>query len=39
MTAEEDTYTVQTEDGRLFKVEWYAGYGGWDVGEHRNSNC
>jgi hypothetical protein len=33
MTADEDTYRVQTEDGRLFNVEWYAGYNGWDVGD------
>ena len=31
MTADENAYTVQTEDGRLFNVEWYAGYSGWDV--------
>jgi hypothetical protein len=31
MTADENTYTVQTEDGRLFNIEWYAGYSGWDV--------
>lgn len=33
MIADEDAYTVQTEDGRLFKLEWCAGYSGWDVGD------
>jgi len=31
---DEDTYTVQIEDGRLFKVEWYAG-----LSERRADNC
>lgn len=33
MIAVEDAYSVQTEDGRLFKLEWCAGYSGWDVGD------
>jgi hypothetical protein len=33
MTANEDAYTVETEDGRMFNVEWYAGYSDWDVGD------
>jgi hypothetical protein len=32
-TTDEGTYTVQIEDGRLFKVDWYAGYSGWAVGD------
>ena len=31
--ADGDNYTVEIEDGRLFSVEWYAGYSGWDVGD------
>jgi hypothetical protein len=33
MTADGDAYTVETEDGRMFNVECYAGYSGWDVGD------
>jgi hypothetical protein len=33
ITADEQTYTVETEDGRSFNVEWYGGYRGWDVGD------
>jgi hypothetical protein len=28
---DEDSYTVETEDGRVFNVEWYAGFSDWDV--------
>jgi len=30
---DQDVYTVQTEDGRLFNAEWYAGYSDWSIGD------
>jgi hypothetical protein len=33
INSDEDTYTVQLEDGREFNVEWVAGYRDWDVGD------
>ena len=28
---DEDGYTVETDDGRVFNVIWYAGYSDWDI--------